>query len=105
MILSLSMRRDEAWLSLTPEPERLLPEARAALRTGQEPPPAALVAAERAAAERLVLGGRWRRWRAWLDETAALAARVPEAESAALIRDVLANHDALELGLPGRVRA
>jgi hypothetical protein len=42
----------------------------------------------------------------WLDESAALAARQPDAEAAAeaaaLVRDVVANHDALELGLPGR---
>jgi hypothetical protein len=105
MLLSLSMvRRNDAWLSLTPEPERLLPEARAALRTGLAPPPAAAVAAERARAARLVLGARRRRWRAWLDESRALAARVPDAQAAALIHDVVANHDALELGLPGRVR-
>jgi hypothetical protein len=97
--------RDEAWLSLTPEPERLLPEARAALRTGLTPPPADAVAAERARASRLVLGARRRGWRAWLDDSRDLAARVPDADAAAVIRDVVANHDALELGLPGRVRA
>ena len=32
-------RRDDRWLSLTPEPERLLPEARAILRSGMIPPP------------------------------------------------------------------
>ena len=68
--------RDDSWLSLTPEPERLLPEARAALRSGETPPPAAL--AERGA-----------------------TASDPAAASAALVRDVIANHDALVLGLPG----
>ena len=127
--------RDDSWLSLTPEPERLLPEARAVLLSGAAPPPAHLVAAERARAERLVLGGRRARWQAWLRETAALAERhenavaepaspraassraaepaspraasPPAASSgaAALVRDVVANHDALVLGLPGKRRS
>ena len=109
--------RDDSWLSLTPEPERLLPEARAVLLSGAAPPPAHLVAAERARAERLVLGGRRARWQAWLRETAALAERhesavaepaSPRAASsgaAALVRDVVANHDALVLGLPDKRRS
>jgi hypothetical protein len=102
MICSLSMPlRDDSWLSLTPEPERLLPEARAVLRSGQSPPPAAILRAERAAAERLVLRARRAQWDAWLRESTALAARDPTAATAALVRDVVANHDALVLGLPG----
>ena len=93
--------RDDSWLSLTPEPERLLPAARAALRSGADPPPAALVAAERAAAELLVLHARRARWQAWLRDSAALADDHPTAAAAALVRDVVANHDALALGLPG----
>jgi hypothetical protein len=93
--------RDDNWLSLTPEPERLLPEARAALRSGAVPPPLALVREERAVAERLVLRGRRAPWQAWLRETTALAERHPTAATAALVRDVVANHDALALGLPG----
>jgi hypothetical protein len=97
--------RDDSWLSLTPEPERLLPEARAVLRSGKAPPPATLVAAERAAAERLVLRARRARWDAWLRESAALAADTsaagPTAAAGALVRDVVGNHDALALGLPG----
>ena len=93
--------RDDSWLSLTPEPERLLPEARAALLSGVAPPPVALVRAERAAAEQLVLRGRRAQWVAWLRESAALAARHPTAATAALVRDVVDNHDALALGLPG----
>jgi hypothetical protein len=129
--------RDDSWLSLTPEPERLLPEARAVLRSGQAPPPPALLAAERDAAERLVLRGRRARWEAWLRDSAALAelhdaaiaqrangtaephpTAVPDATTApgpttlpdataatvALVRDVVANHDALVLGLPGERR-
>jgi hypothetical protein len=95
--------RDDNWLALTPEPERYLPAARAVLRSGRTPPPPELLDAERALAERLVLRARRSRWEAWLRETVALAERpaghCPNA--AALVRDVVANHDALALGLPG----
>jgi hypothetical protein len=108
MIWSLSMaasalRRDDRWLSLTPEPERLLPEARAILRSGRVPPPGELVASERAAAAELVVRARRARWEAWLRDTEALAARAtgPTEAAGALVRDVVANHDALVLGLPG----
>jgi len=105
MIWSLSMAwRDESWLSLTPEPERLLPPARAVLRAGSRPAPAALVARERALAERLVLRARRDAWEAWLRESVALAARAEDEETSALVREVVANHDALALGLPGRER-
>jgi hypothetical protein len=99
-------RRDDRWLSLTPEPERLLPEARAILRSGMVPPPGELVERERALAARVVVSGRRARWDAWLRETSALAAEAgAETESAgALVRDVVANHDALALGLPGAER-
>ena len=103
--------RDDSWLSLTPEPERLLPEARAVLRSGNAPPPPALLAAEGAAAERLVLRARRSRWDAWLRDSDALAERCAAAAHgettaamAALVRDVVANHDALALGLPGERR-
>jgi hypothetical protein len=100
---ALALRRDHRWLSLTPEPERLLPEARAALRSGRVPPPDALVARERVKAERLVVQARRARWEAWLRESAALADGAHGATEAAgaLVRDVVANHDALALGLPG----
>ena len=93
---------DDSWLSLTPEPERLLPEARAVLRSGASPPPEALLEAERARAARLVVGARRNAWHAWLRESAALA-DAPGApdETRALVRDVVSNHDALALGLPG----
>ena len=100
--------RDDTWLSLTPEPERLLPEARAVLRSGRTPPPRELLDAERAIAERLVLRARRRHWRAWLRESVALAEREqengPRAATAALVREVVANHDALALGLPDERR-
>ena len=102
-MLAVPWRRDDRWLSLTPEPERLLPAARAALRSGLVPPPDELVEREQAVAERLVVGGRQTAWEAWLRETAALAAQADEETEAAgaLVRDVVANHDALALGLPG----
>jgi hypothetical protein len=102
----VAFRHDDRWLSLTPEPERLLPEARAALRSGRVPPPDELVARERAEAERLVVRARRARWDAWLRESAALAeGAAGETEAAAaLVRDVVANHDALALGLPGAER-
>ena len=95
---------DDSWLSLTPEPERLLPEARAVLRSGASPPPEALLEAERARAARLVVGARRNAWHAWLRESAALA-DAPGApdETRALVRDVVSNHDALALGLPGEL--
>jgi hypothetical protein len=103
-------RRDESWLSLTPEPERLLPAARAVLRTGAAEPPAHVLAAEQALAERLVVRARRAGWDAWLRESEALAAGPatdgdgPTAAASALVRDVVANYDALALGLPGRER-
>jgi hypothetical protein len=101
-----ALRPDDRWLSLTPEPERLLPAARAALRSGSVPPPDDLVASERALAARLVVAARRARWEAWLRESAALAdAATPgTAVAGALVRDVVANHDALALGLPGAER-
>ena len=98
----------DAWLSLTPEPERDLPAAIATLRAVGEPSPEQ-VAEERARAESLVLGGNRRRWTAWLREATELAdsleAGGPRVAAAReLVLDVIDNHDALELGLPGRRR-
>ena len=101
-----ALRPDDRWLSLTPEPERLLPEARAALRSGLVPPPRELVEREQAVAADLVVGARRARWEAWLRETVALTERARDetAAVAAVVRDVVANHDALALGLPGAER-
>ena len=103
MAVLVLRRGDDRWLSLTPEPERLLPEARAVLRSGRVPAPDALVASERAEAAELVVRARRARWEAWLRETEALAAGAagPTEAAGALVRDVVANHDALALGLPG----
>jgi hypothetical protein len=99
----------ESWLSLTPEPERDLPLAIAALRAGRRPSPAE-VEAERERAEGLVLRGNRKRWLSWLNEGLELAER-PEiqgdprlAEARDVLLDVIENHHALEQGLPGRVR-
>ena len=106
----------ESWLSLTPEPERDLPVAIAALRAGRRPT-AAEVEAERERAEGLVLRGNRKRWLAWLDEGLELAELHNGASSASrpgapevaaareLLLDVIENHHALEQGLPGRVRS
>jgi hypothetical protein len=96
-----------AWLSLTPEPERELPEAIATLRAGG-PPPAGLVEREVARAERLVTHGSRRGWRGYLAEAAELARAaegdVALAEARAAIDDILENHENLALGLARRRR-
>lgn len=105
----LSGRRD--WLSITPEPERLLPRAIATLRSGG-PPSEDAVARERSAAERIVLRGSRRRWLAWLARAEQLARRTPapgaprEEELERARRETLAvidNHNALMRGLRGPV--
>jgi hypothetical protein len=96
-----------AWLSITPEPERELPDAIATLKAGG-PPPRELLERERARAERLVTRGSRRRWRAYLAEAAALAHSAEGDERLAGVRavidEVVANHDNLALGLARRRR-
>lgn len=93
-----------AWLSITPEPERELPAAIAALRAGGEPSGSA-ISAERRRVERLVTRGSRRAWTAYIAEAAALARAASAdgdvAEARALVLDVIENHDNLTLGLPG----
>ncbi|MEU4063867.1 hypothetical protein AB0F25_15775 [Streptomyces wedmorensis] len=78
----MSGRRHLDWLGLTPEPERELPAAVAALRaslgTAHHPPPgrAELAAAERRRVERLVLRGSRRSWLRYLAEATALVTAV-----------------------------
>jgi hypothetical protein len=84
----------QAWLSITPEPERELPEAVAALRPGGS------VEAERARVERLVTRGSRRAWTAYLAEAASLARAAPPGEARSIVLDVIDNHDNLKLGLP-----
>ena len=92
-----------AWLSITPEPERELPEAVAALRSGSSPS-AAAVAAERGRVERLVVRASRRAWTRYLAEASALARAAPPGEARDLVLDVVDNHDNLRLGLPGGFR-
>jgi hypothetical protein len=97
-------RARHAWLSITPEPERELPAAVAALRAGGTPEPAA-VEAERRRIEQLVTRGSRRAWTTYVAEAADLAGTAaPEgelAEARALVLEVIDNHDNLKLGLPG----
>jgi hypothetical protein len=101
------MVKRSSWLSVTPEPERELPQAVATLTAGRRPPRAA-VARERERIERLVLHGSQRRWLGYLHEVVQLIdARTggsdPDVELArSRARAVIANHHNLLLALPGR---
>jgi hypothetical protein len=95
------------WLSVTPEPERELPEAVATLVLGRRAPTAA-VAREAARVEAMVLRGRQRTWLRYLRDVVELIerradVRDPDVDAArALAAGVIANHHNLLLGLPGR---
>jgi hypothetical protein len=100
------MVKRASWLSITPEPERELPQAVATLAAGRRAAPEA-VAREQARVERLILHGSRRRWLAYLHEVVDLiaaqdATRDPDVAAA---REraiaVVANHHHLLLGLPG----
>ena len=101
------MVKRETWLSVTPEPERELPEAVAALSCGGAPG-ADRVARERARVERLVLRGSERQWLAYLRgvveliDRAANASDPDVARARERARAVIANHHNLLLALPGR---
>jgi hypothetical protein len=93
------------WLSLTPEPERELPEAVAKLRHGGHASPE-VVEAERRRFERLISRARRRAYHRWLADARALAApharegADPALRSAAdLTLAVIDNHEALRSGL------
>ncbi len=99
------MVKRASWLSITPEPERELPEAVATLAAGRRAGPDA-VAAEQARIERLILHGTQRRWLAYLHQVVDLIAaadgsRDPDVAAAqARAITVIANHHNLLLGLP-----
>jgi hypothetical protein len=99
--------RRSTWLSVTPEPERELPEAVATLVLGRRPPTAA-VAREAARVEALVLRGRQRSWLRYLRDVVDLIERRadvgdPDVGAArALAAAVIVNHHNLLLALPGR---
>ncbi len=104
------MVKRESWLSVTPEPERELPEAVATLSAGQRARGDA-VARERERIERLVLHGSQRRWLSYLHEVVELLDRNVRDEDPAVARarvraaTVIANHHNLLLALPGRAGA
>jgi hypothetical protein len=81
-----------AWLSITPEPERELPDAVAALRGSS-------VSEERERVEKLVLRGSRRAWTAYLTEALELARNAPPSDARDLVLDVIDNHENLKLGL------
>ncbi len=100
------MVKRASWLSVTPEPERELPEAVATLAAGRRADPQA-IARERARIERLVLRGSQRQWLAYLHHVVQLidaSAGVDDPDVAhARMRAVavIANHHNLLLALPG----
>ena len=95
-----------SWLSVTPEPERLLPDAVATLRAGARAPIAA-IEQERTRVERLVVRARLRDWLAYLSRTLELVERRLDASDPEVVRaretaaELIANHHNLLLGLPG----
>jgi hypothetical protein len=95
------------WLSVTPEPERELPEAVATLRSGAAAA-AEAVAQETARIEQLILRGSERRWDGYLHDVVSLIdQRAGEADpDVARARQVaiavISNHHNLLLALPGR---
>lgn len=90
-----------AWLGLTPEPERALPELLAHLRTESS------VGREERRITNLVLRGSGRRWLRYLDRAAELALAVADgdsdgdAELALAVVQVVLEHDRMLIGLPG----
>jgi len=101
------MVKRASWLSVTPEPERELPEAVATLRGGTAAA-AEAVAEETVRVERLVLRGSERRWNSYLHDVVALIDQragdadpdVARARQVAIA--VISNHHNLLLALPGR---
>jgi hypothetical protein len=101
------MVKGASWLSITPEPERELPEAVATLACGARADQAA-VASETARIERLVLYGSERRWNAYLHRVVELIEERrdesdPDVSRArARAARVIENHHNLLLALPGQ---
>jgi hypothetical protein len=97
----------QSWLSVTPEPERELPAALAALRSGGKPS-AEAIERERDHIERIVLHGGQRDWLAHLSEAVRLIEATEHHSDPAVVSarevaiEVIANHHNLLLGLPGR---
>ena len=93
-----------AWLGLTPEPERSLPELLAYL---QDDPSESAISTEQGRVTDLVLRGTGRRWLQYLDEAVELALGVADgsgdgdAELALTVAQVVLEHDRMLIGLPG----
>jgi hypothetical protein len=95
------------WLSVTPEPERELPDAVATLRSGAAATTEAITH-EAARIEQLVLRGNERRWDRYLHDVVSLIDQragdtdpdVARAREVAIA--VISNHHNLLLALPGR---
>jgi hypothetical protein len=98
----------QSWLSVTPEPERELPEAIATLRHETDPPPPQAVREEEERIESLILHGSQRDWLAYLTraldytEQTRPSSNPGVLRARAIVREVIANHHNLLLGLPGR---
>jgi hypothetical protein len=94
-------RATTAWLGLTPEPERSLPELLAHLQKEST------VSDEQNRVTRLVLRGTGKRWLRYLDRAAQLALDVADgssdgdAELALAVAHVVLDHDQMLIGLPG----
>ncbi|WP_328972254.1 hypothetical protein [Streptomyces sp. NBC_00239] len=109
----MSGRRRLDWLGLTPEPERELPTAVAALRGAASPDatagrrPEDPAVAERRRVERLILRGSRRSWLRYLAEVTELVTRVAAGSragdpvAALLAGEVVLDHHRMLIGLPG----
>ncbi|MFJ9939736.1 hypothetical protein [Streptomyces erythrochromogenes] len=108
----MSGRRRLDWLGLTPEPERELPTAVAALRAsspGTTTPRTAeeLAVAERQRVERLILRGSRHSWLRYLAEVTdlvtgvAAGSRTGDPATALLAGEVVLDHHRMLIGLPG----
>ncbi|MGW7428703.1 hypothetical protein ACWGIN_04050 [Streptomyces sp. NPDC054861] len=106
----MSGRRRLDWLGLTPEPERELPAAVAALRTPSRHAPGVSTertGAERRRVERLILRGSRHSWLRYLAEVTDLVTAVadgsrPGDHTAALLAgEVVLDHHRMLIGLPG----
>ncbi|MFB7252679.1 hypothetical protein [Streptomyces nojiriensis] len=108
----MSGRRRLDWLGLTPEPERELPTAVAALRASSRgasagPPPDDLAAEERRRVERLILRGGRHSWLRYLAEVTdlvtgvAAGSRAGDRAAALLAGEVVLEHHRMLIGLPG----
>lgn len=89
-----------AWLSLTPEPERNLPELLALLGQSRH--------VEEHRMSRIVLRGTSRRWLRYLSRATSIALEVADGtrdgdpELALAVVEVVLEHDRMLIGLPGR---